>query len=97
VWSSLKRSFHSRFKGPRVPKKPQFTHELVKLTTIIPLEDNTRKYCSAHAQWSSVKVQQHNKDSNLFNAVLFVFKIGLKHVFLTKFKTSCKQKQKCLK
>jgi hypothetical protein len=26
-WSSLKRSFHSRFKGPRVPKKPQFTHE----------------------------------------------------------------------
>jgi hypothetical protein len=26
-WSSLKRSFHSRFKGPRVPKKTQFTHE----------------------------------------------------------------------
>jgi hypothetical protein len=25
--SSLKRSFHSRFKGPRVPKKPQFIHE----------------------------------------------------------------------
>jgi hypothetical protein len=36
---------------------------------------------SAHAQWSSVKVQQHNKDFNRFNAVLFVFKIGLKHVF----------------
>jgi hypothetical protein len=29
-WSSLKRSFHSRFKGPRVPKKTQFTHELAK-------------------------------------------------------------------
>jgi hypothetical protein len=29
-WSSLKRSFHSRFKGPQVPKKKQFTHELVK-------------------------------------------------------------------
>jgi hypothetical protein len=29
-WSSLKRSFHSCFKGPRVPKKTQFTHELVK-------------------------------------------------------------------
>jgi hypothetical protein len=29
-WSSLKRSFHSRFKGPRVQKKTQFTHELVK-------------------------------------------------------------------
>jgi hypothetical protein len=42
---------------------------------------------SAHAQWSSVKVQQHNKDFNRFNAVLFVFKIGLKHVF---FKPSLK-------
>jgi hypothetical protein len=36
---------------------------------------------SAHAQWSSVKVQQRNKDFHRFNAVLFVFKIGLKHVF----------------
>jgi hypothetical protein len=36
---------------------------------------------SAHAQWSSVKVQQHNKDFNRFNAILFLFKIGLKHVF----------------
>jgi hypothetical protein len=29
-WAILKRSFHSRFKSPRVPKKAQFTHKLVK-------------------------------------------------------------------
>jgi hypothetical protein len=45
-WSSLKRSFHSRFKGPRVPEKTQPTHELVKQTTIIPLQitrENNKK------------------------------------------------------
>jgi hypothetical protein len=29
-WAIFKRESNERFKGPRVPKKAQFTHELIK-------------------------------------------------------------------
>jgi hypothetical protein len=35
AWAILKRSFHSRFKGPRVPKKAQFTHERVEYNVFL--------------------------------------------------------------
>jgi hypothetical protein len=34
-WTSLKRSFHSRFKDPRVPKKAQFTQERVEYNVFL--------------------------------------------------------------
>jgi hypothetical protein len=34
-YAILKRSFHSRFKGPRVPKKAQFTHESVEYNVFL--------------------------------------------------------------
>jgi hypothetical protein len=34
-WASLKRSFHSHFKGPRVPKQAQFTHERVEYNVFL--------------------------------------------------------------
>jgi hypothetical protein len=35
AWAILKRSFHSRFKGPRVPEKAQFTHERVEYNVFL--------------------------------------------------------------
>jgi hypothetical protein len=71
--------------GPRVPKKPQFTHEnnkKSKFSVISQFALHSIQLRSAHAQWSSVKVQQHNKNFNRFNAVLFVFKIVENMFFL---------------
>jgi hypothetical protein len=34
-WASLKREWNERFKGPRVPKKAQFTHERVEYNVFL--------------------------------------------------------------
>jgi hypothetical protein len=34
-WASLKREWNERFKGPRVPKKAQFTHEQIEYNVFL--------------------------------------------------------------